>query len=111
MKTKALRVLILCIVAAAFMVVGTAGSAYACANEPQYDFLGDLLVKGNVGVGTNYPDDPLHIWKGSPAIVLDFKNNPTNDKAELVFSNQRIPAATLYWNRLYDKIYLQNLDP
>jgi len=112
MKTNALETLrrvFLCVVMVSLMSIPFVNYAEGCGSEPAWDKDGKFLISQSVGIGIKYPAERLHIKAGDPSMMLDFAITPTNDKAEIVFSNNGNPGARLYWSNTEDKLYLQNL--
>ena len=80
------------------------GSGLTNLNIPEPNWLNNgnntYYTKGKVGIGTDAPLVPIHIFSNDPDIFLEFEENSTNTLAEIRFSERGGGTSSrIYWNK------------
>ena len=68
-----------------------------------------VMSNGNVGIGLHTPTQALHIAGDDPDLALDIKSTSPNNLAELRFKLDNVEKSKIYWSKLDNKTYLENM--
>jgi hypothetical protein len=93
-----------------------AGGASAPDRGIQFNSGGDFAADANfvftsagrLGVGTDTPNDPLHIVADNPDVRLDFSATPSGNNAELKFLDQGALGSRIFWDRSIEDLVFEN---